>query len=72
MVRGNEGKTYPSRVRQILIKRSAPQPATTHTPTGGTISIISFRSKNGVVSDARKMVIKTRKTAEMTPMMLVC
>lgn len=30
--------SYPSNVRQILIKRSTPQPATIKTPAGGTIA----------------------------------
>ena len=30
--------TYPSRVKQMLTKRSAPHPATMKTPTGGTVS----------------------------------
>lgn len=30
------GQSYPKTVKQMLIKRSAPQPATANTPTGGT------------------------------------
>lgn len=33
--------TYPSRVRQMLIRTSAPQPATRATPTGGTGIMVS-------------------------------
>lgn len=36
--RQNKWDVYPSSVRQMLIKRSAPQPAIKKTPTGGTIA----------------------------------
>lgn len=34
----NKWDAYPSNVRQMLIKRSAPQPAIKITPAGGTVS----------------------------------
>lgn len=33
---GGEEATYPRHVRQMLMRRSAPQPAMRKTPTGGT------------------------------------
>lgn len=35
--RGKRRRTYPRTVRQMLTKRSAPQPAIMKTPTGGTV-----------------------------------
>ena len=40
-------RTYPSIVRQMLMKRSAPQPAIMKTPTGGTILNVSRKKKLG-------------------------
>lgn len=48
---GLMGWTYPSSVRQMLIRTSAPQPATMTTPTGGTgmtVSKASFEVLSGL------------------------
>ena len=34
---GKTSRTYPRTVRQMLIKRSTPHPATAYTPIGGTV-----------------------------------
>lgn len=41
---GGERKTHPNNVRQILTKRSAPQPAIMKTPMGGTVVTVSLFS----------------------------
>lgn len=40
--RKTEGVIYPSTVKQILIRRSAPQPAIRKTPTGGTVGVVNI------------------------------
>ena len=77
--------TYPKIVRQMLIKRSAPQPATIKVPTGGTTGqpglakgkkrlLLLLREKEGVRMDEniQSRVMRKRRIAEATAMMLEC
>lgn len=43
-----EDKAYPRSVRQMLTKRSAPQPAIIHTPTGGTVGRIRYYAQSPI------------------------
>lgn len=38
-------QTYPSNVKQMLMRRSAPHPETIQTPTGGTVYVVSTQLK---------------------------
>lgn len=60
--------TYPRRVRQMLTRTSAPQPATRRTPTGGTgiwVSRACFDIFSGIVREvvSQKRVMMIRRTA---------
>jgi hypothetical protein len=62
-------RTYPRSVRQQLIQKSGPHPDIMRTPTGGTtfqLVLVHYKKRKSVVC-SRKMVIRTKKTAEPTP-----
>jgi hypothetical protein len=62
--------TYPRSVKQMLIKRSAPHPATANTPTGGTIHRQLCVEVWWKVACSLKIVMRIKKTALMTPILL--
>lgn len=56
---------YPSKVRQMLMKRSAPHPAMRKTPTGGTRGEVSkFWSSSGE-DEIPRIVMMMMRSAEM-------
>lgn len=63
-------RTYPRSVKQMLIKRSAPHPATANTPTGGTIHCQLCIQVWWKVACSLKIVMRIKKTALMTPILL--
>lgn len=56
---------YPSSVRQILMKRSAPQPAIMKTPTGGTTLKVSKFRVTGWKGQILRMVMMMMRRAEI-------
>ena len=70
--------THPRRVKQILIRRSAPQPAMKKTPRGGTvreeyhISAIVLINQSGRKRCVLKIVMITTTIAERTILLRMC
>lgn len=78
--------TYPNKVRQMLMRRSAPHPAMANTAIGGPVDLFGLvltvnirscrRHPAGSVSGdvwgiVQKMVTMTKKIAEATPIFLM-